>query len=572
MIKKMYRCFVYLFILLFFASCQNQVEMQDIPYPPVLTNKQKEGITYNITYKNVDGLNNPNPTIYGFTKDVTLKPVLKDGYGFIDWYTSPTFEPSTVITGWKAYEMSTDLVLYAKYDQEVFNIIYHNVDGFNNPNPKTFSKKKDFTLSTSVSKNQWEFQGWFTTPTFEPDTKITGWKAGEMKTNVDLYAKTLRIEYNIEYRSSISGYNNPNPRTYNIRNSVTLQPAQKNGYLFQGWYTNSSYTDQSKIESWAANEKQQDLVLWAKFLEASIKFDKRVIIFKGASDEPVTLNVTVSGYDNTNPTWTSLDPSIATIQNGLITPVSNGSTTIRYEAGGGIGYAFVIVMPDYANTTYDSGSVTTANGYLTDTANVVSYRFTNSLDFQGRLAKSAEWAKTTFSSNGWTWNLNGDDISFINGSNTYSTENLDLTVIPVIAYDSGTNTSFVVIYQLLTNTGTEKLTGQKFGAHADIQLANNDSANIMPKPYGARMYDKNTKLAFDMYCCDGEDCTPVNTLWYGGYSSRVDHLWDGTIRKQELTNTDSGMCYSWMNLDIDPGKTVVKSIRMTLVEYDPNNP
>lgn len=569
MIKKLYRCFVYAFILLILGSCQNQIDIKEV-YSAI--NGNKEGITYKITYKNVDGLDNPNPLEYNLTKDVTLQPVLKNGYGFIDWYTSPTFEPSTVITGWKAYEMSSDLVLYAKYDQEVFNIIYHNVDGFNNPNPMTFSKKKDFTLSTSVSKNQWEFQGWFTSPTFEPSTEITGWKAGEMKTNVNLYAKTLRIEYNIQYRSSISDYNNPNPRTYNIRNPVTLQSAQKNGYLFQGWYTSSSYTDQSKIESWAAYEKQQDLVLWAKFLEASIKFDKRVIIFKGTSDEPVTLNATVTGYENINPKWTSLDTSIATVQNGLITPVSNGSTTIKYEAGGGTAYAFVIVMPDYANTSYDSGSVSATNGYLTDSANVVSFRFSGNLDFQGRLANTADWAKTTFSSNGWTWNLNGTNIQFINGSNTYSTENLDLTVIPVIAYDSGTNTSFVVIYQLLTNTSTEKLTGQKFGAHADIQLANNDSANIMPKPYGARMYDSSTKLAFDMYCLSGDDCTPVNTLWYGYYGDRERNLYNGNIYKQNLKNTDSGMCYSWMNLDIDPGKTVVKSIRMTLVEYDPNNP
>ena len=73
--KKVYRCFVYLFILLFFVSCQNQVQMQDFAYPPVLYNKQKEGITYKITYKNVDGLDNPNPTEYSFNKDVKLEPV-----------------------------------------------------------------------------------------------------------------------------------------------------------------------------------------------------------------------------------------------------------------------------------------------------------------------------------------------------------------------------------------------------------------------------------------------------------------------------------------------------------------
>ena len=196
MIKKVYRSFVYLFILLFFASCQNQVEMQDLPFPTSFNNNQKEGITYNITYKNVDGLDNPNPTIYGFTKDVTLKPVLKDGYGFIDWYTSPTFEPSTVITGWKAYEMSADLVLYAKYDQEVFNIIYHNVDGFNNPNPKTYNIKNSFTLQPA-SKTGYKFLGWYQDSSYTGNP-VSSWGAGTYTKDLVFYAKwTLLDSFNI---------------------------------------------------------------------------------------------------------------------------------------------------------------------------------------------------------------------------------------------------------------------------------------------------------------------------------------------------------------------------------------
>ena len=96
--------------------------MEDIPFPPVLTNKQKEGITYNITYKNVDGLENPNPTEYSFNKNVKLEPVLKNGYAFKGWFTSPQFEPSTEIKDWEAYEMTSDLVLYAKFEETGFNI------------------------------------------------------------------------------------------------------------------------------------------------------------------------------------------------------------------------------------------------------------------------------------------------------------------------------------------------------------------------------------------------------------------------------------------------------------------
>lgn len=101
--------------------------MQDIPYPPVLTNKQKEGITYRITYHNVDGLENPNPTEYSFNKNVKLEPVLKKDYAFKGWFTSPQFEPSTEIKDWEAYEMSSDLVLYAKFEETGFNITTYGI-------------------------------------------------------------------------------------------------------------------------------------------------------------------------------------------------------------------------------------------------------------------------------------------------------------------------------------------------------------------------------------------------------------------------------------------------------------
>lgn len=382
------------------------------------------------------------------------------------------------------------------------------------------------------------------------------------------YAGSHSITYN-----NVNGLQNDNPKTFDDYDSVELLPVEKDGYAFDGWYTTSNFSSDSKITGWGSFDKLSDVVLYAKFIEISLTLDKRVVIFKGTGGAPVTVTPTISGIENPVLIWSSSNENTATVQDGVITPVAEGYASIKLDVGGLSRYVFVIVMPDYANTTYDSGTVTASNGYYTDAANVVSYSFRNgTLDFQGRLSSSSSWAMTTYSNGGWRWNVNGSGVSFQNGNNTVSTGNLDLTVIPVLAYDSATNTSFVVIYQLLTNTGTTKLTGQKMASHADIELGWNDSAPIMPKSYGARMYDPSTKLAFDMYCCSGDDCTPVDTLWYGGYWERSNHLWDGTITTEHIQNTDTGMAYGWMNIDIEPGETVLKSIRMTLVEYDPNNP
>lgn len=380
--------------------------------------------------------------------------------------------------------------------------------------------------------------------------------------------KTYTITYN-----NVAGLDNPNPTTYTVFDDIRLVQVRKSGYAFEGWYETSDFKESSKVEGWGAYENERNIVLYAKYSVVDVRVDKKSIIFQGTVASPVTVTPTIIGIENPVITWSSADEKVATVKNGVITPVAAGNTTISLDVGGITKYIFVIVMHDYADTTYDSGSVSATNGYFTDSANVVSYSFRNGrLDFQGRLASSSNWQMTTYSNGGWTWNVNGNNVSFANGNNTVSVGNVDLTVIPVLAYDSVSNTSFVVIYQILTNTGTTKLTGQKMASHADIELGYNDAAPIMPKTYGARMYDPNTKLAFDMYCLNGDDCTPVDTLWYGRYHERTNHLWDGTIYKEHVTNTDTGMCYGWMNIDIDPGKSVVKSIRMTLVECDPNNP
>ena len=380
--------------------------------------------------------------------------------------------------------------------------------------------------------------------------------------------KTYTITYN-----NVEGLENPNPTTYTVFDDIRLVQVRKSGYAFEGWYETSDFKKSSKVEGWGAYENERNIVLYAKYSVVDVRVDKKSIIFQGTVASPETVTPTIIGIENPVITWSSADEKVATVKNGVITPVAAGNTTITLDVGGITRYIFVIVMHDYADTTYDSGSVSATNGYFTDSANVVSYSFKNGrLDFQGRLASSSNWQMTTYYNGGWTWNVNGNNVSFANGNNTVSVGNVDLTVIPVLAYDSVSNTSFVVIYQILTNTGTTKLTGQKMASHADIELGYNDSAPIMPKSYGARMYDPNTKLAFDMYCLNGDDCTPVDTLWYGRYHERENHLWDGTIYKEHVTNTDTGMCYGWMNIDIDPGKSVVKSIRMTLVECDPNNP
>ncbi|MCL2482893.1 MAG: InlB B-repeat-containing protein, partial [Propionibacteriaceae bacterium] len=99
-----------------------------------LTAHWSAAIDYTITYVNVDGATNPNPTTY--TVDdlpITLNDASKPGYTFLGWAEGNTIDIGT--TG--------DLTFTAQWSDAItYNIDYKNVDGATNPNPTTYTVEK----------------------------------------------------------------------------------------------------------------------------------------------------------------------------------------------------------------------------------------------------------------------------------------------------------------------------------------------------------------------------------------------------------------------------------------------
>lgn len=77
--------------------------------------------------------------------------------------------------------------------------------------------------------------------------------------------------YSITYELN-GGKNNPsNPSTYNIEDDVTLLAPTREGYTFDGWYTDSKLTE--KTTGWAAGTTG-DVVLYAKWTTKHIAVPK----------------------------------------------------------------------------------------------------------------------------------------------------------------------------------------------------------------------------------------------------------------------------------------------------------
>ena len=129
----------------------------------------KPGYEYTITYNLDGGTNNPNnPTGFNEGDKVTLLEPTKTGYDFDGWYTNSSYsgQPVTEIT------ISTDYVLYAKFDLHKYTITYNNVDGLNNPNPEFYTINDSLITLSDMERYSSIFKGWYTTSTFEEESKM----------------------------------------------------------------------------------------------------------------------------------------------------------------------------------------------------------------------------------------------------------------------------------------------------------------------------------------------------------------------------------------------------------------
>lgn len=88
--------------------------------------------------------------------------------------------------------------------------------------------------------------------------------AGGYTGNLD-YPK-LKIDYRLDGGKNADS----NPEYYIIGSEVTLQPAVKDGYTFEGWYTYPNLGDKSKIDVITKADLDEDIILYAKWTKSTV--------------------------------------------------------------------------------------------------------------------------------------------------------------------------------------------------------------------------------------------------------------------------------------------------------------
>ena len=136
------------------------------------------------------GINNIENPVNFIHDGFVLKDPVKDNHVFEGWYSEPGFTER--VTTPKRTEASVKL--YAKWKPAEYRVSY-DLGGMDavNTNPETV-EANDMLILEPLSKEGWEFVGWYTDSGFSPESRV---KTLFPESDVTLYARWERIPVTI---------------------------------------------------------------------------------------------------------------------------------------------------------------------------------------------------------------------------------------------------------------------------------------------------------------------------------------------------------------------------------------
>ena len=202
---------------------------------------------------------NPAVNLTSYTVETLPSPIavanpLRTGYNFLGWYDNPGFT-GTAISSFPAMDAAAK-TFYAKWSAPLsYTVQYTLNDGTpaghpaTNPNTVTSYTVLDPNVTLApATRTGYDFEGWYDNPGFT-GTPITGFSTSDAE-NKHYYAKwsaakSYTVQWNLNDNTP-AGHpaNNPNTvASYTVLDAdITVHPATRTGYTFEGWYDNPGFT------------------------------------------------------------------------------------------------------------------------------------------------------------------------------------------------------------------------------------------------------------------------------------------------------------------------------------------
>lgn len=176
---------------------------------------------------------------------------------------------------------------------------------------------------------------------------------------------------------------------------------------------------------------------------------------------------------------------------------------------------------------------------------------------------------TTFKNYGWyaVFRILNDSVPgplrLISGETNYVARYDDL----FIDADFIMNDNMLQFIFLIKNIGNTPQTVD-LGLFADIQIGNNDNANVKILEYnrGLAITDPISNISYSIIIRDYEESSSVDTFFYGPYSSKYDSLIGAPFFEdgvEKITNSiDTVTAFSWKNRKVLPNETINLSFKI----------
>lgn len=207
-------------------------------------------------------------------------------------------------------------------------------------------------------------------------------------------------------------------------------------------------------------------------------------------------------------------------------------------------------------------------GYTSDEYGWMTYKSYSDASVDVKAIYNGNWIKTSYDSSK-QYQIKTEGLS-----------GAAITVTPSIINGG----SYIKVLYTVTNNSSDYITGGKLAVHSDIQIGSNDMAaielifNSSGKPIGLRMIDNDERnLSYgahlNLYFAGMGGVTDADTYWFGYYRNRENNAFvtisDDTVNSSyidkyekdangnyiKLSNLDSGIAFSWQNIELAAGET-----------------
>ena len=261
------------------TSTTKETYVDNIAFDVLMTG---EVTTSSVTLNTNGGtVNSGNVTSYVEGEYVTLPTnVTKDGYVFGGWYENSGFTGSAVTaipataTGNKTY--------YAKWLNKYAVTLNTNGGTVNSGNITEYVEGTGATLPTDVTKNGYDFLGWYDNSGFN-GSAVTAIPANATGAKT-FYANWQIKSYTLSFELNGGATSDALPTQYSAESSVSL-PANvtRSGFTFAGWYYDRFFTEGPVTE---ISNVSGDKTLYARYTK------------NGRSDAEITDNYIVAASEN----------------------------------------------------------------------------------------------------------------------------------------------------------------------------------------------------------------------------------------------------------------------------------